>query len=204
MDKRNIMSTTEKLTHKEKELIAFAASIASGCVPCTRHHLIAVRQAGASEADVFGAIGIALDVRDNATEMMAEVSLGNLNYEYPGEAQSGSMELPIDHLIAMGAALACNSVAGLEYYLAAAITSGASSRQIQTAVGIVRDIRKSAAERSEVRIESLIELTQLGTDDQPEGSYEQTDSGLSKYTNEDVTTITEEQQISNPPPCDCS
>src|SRR5574342_1013408 len=104
------MSTTNLLTQKEKELIAVAASIASGCVPCTMHHVKAVREAGASEAEVLGATRIALDVRDNATEMMAEVAQGNLNYEYPGKAQSGSLEQPIDNLIAMGAALACNSV----------------------------------------------------------------------------------------------
>jgi len=164
---------------------------------------MAVRQAGASEADVFGAMGIALDVRDNATEMMAEVALGNLNYEYPGEARSGSLERPMDHLMAMGAALACNSVAGLEYYFAAAIASGASTRQIQTALGIVRGIRKSASEKADVRIESLIELIQVGTDSQPGGCYQQADSGLSKHTNDDVTTITEKQQASDPPPCGC-
>lgn len=154
------MSTVEILTQKEKELVAVAASIASGCVPCTMHHIKAVREAGASEAEVLGAIGIALDVRDNATEMMAEVAQGNLNYEYPGKARSGSLEQPIDYLVALGAALACNSVAGLEYHLATARATGASIRQIQTAIGIVRGIRKAAAEKADVRIGSLIEQIQ--------------------------------------------
>ena len=154
------MSTVEILTQKEKELVAVAASIASGCVPCTMHHLKAVREAGASEAEVLGAIGIALDVRDNATEMMAEVAQGNLNYEYPGKARSGSLEQPIDYLVALGATLACNSVSGLEYYLATARATGASIRQIQTALGIVRGIRKAAAEKADVRIGSLIEQIQ--------------------------------------------
>ena len=99
------MSTVEISTQKEKELVAVAASIASGCVPCTMHHLQSVRQAGGTEAEVLGAIRIALDVRDHATEMMAEVAQGNLDYEYPGKAQSGSLEQPIDNLIAIGAAL---------------------------------------------------------------------------------------------------
>ena len=155
------MSTTEKLSQKEKELVAVAASIASGCVPCTRHHVQAVREAGASEAEVLGAIGIALDVRDNATETMAEAAQGNLNYEYLAKAPSSPLDQPIDSLVALGAALACNSVAGLEYHLTQARAAGASARQIQTAIGIARAIRKSAAEKADIRIESLIEPNEV-------------------------------------------
>jgi AhpD family alkylhydroperoxidase len=180
LEKRNIMSTTEKLTQKEKELVAVAASIASGCLPCTLHHTKAVREAGASEAEVLGATRIALDVRDHATEVMAEVAQGNPNYEYPGKAQSSSLEQPIDHLIAIGAALACNSVAGLEYYLTTARAAGASTRQIQTAIGIARSIRKSAAEKADDRVGSPIELIQ------------------------DKAEVAEMEKESVPPPCGCS
>lgn len=151
------MSTVEILTQKEKELVALAASIASGCMPCTMHHIKAVREAGASEAEVLGATRIALDVRDNATEVMAEVAQGNLDYEYPGKAQSNSTEQPINDLVAIGASLACNSVAGLEYHLTKATAAGASTRQIQIAIGIARAIRKEAAEKADIRVGSLIE-----------------------------------------------
>jgi AhpD family alkylhydroperoxidase len=154
--KRNNMSTIEMLTQKEKELVAVAASIASGCLPCTKHHIKAVREAGASEAEVLGAIGIASDVRDNATEIMAEAAQGNLNYEYPIRAQSSSIEQPIDHLVSLGAALACNSVAGLEHHLTAARAAGASTRQIQTAIGIAQNIRRSAAEKADSISDSLM------------------------------------------------
>ena len=153
------MSTVEILTQKEKELVAVATSIASGCVPCTMHHIKAVREAGASEAEVLGVTRIALDVRDNATEMMAEVAQGNLNYEYPGKAQSGPIKQPIDNLAALGAALACNSVAGLEYYSTTTKAAGASTRQIQTAIGIAQSIRRSAAEKVDVGIRNLIKPT---------------------------------------------
>ena len=162
------MSTVEILTQKEKELVAVAASIASGCVPCTMHHLKAVREAGASQAEVLGVTRIAVDVRDNATEVMAEVAQGSLNYEYPGKAQSGSIKQPIDNLVALGAALACNSVTGLEYYSATTKAAGASTRQIQTAIGIARSIRKSAAEKADSRIGSLIEPTQVVVEKQKE------------------------------------
>ena len=173
------MSTVEILTQKEKELVAVAASIASGCVPCTIHHIKAVREAGASEAETFSATRIALDVRDHATEIVAEGTQGKLNYEYPGNAQSGSLKEPIDNLVAMGAALACNSVAGLEYYLTTARAAGASTRQIRTAMGLARAIRKEAAEKADIRIGSLSE---------PAGKREKA----------------EKQKGSALPPCSCS
>ena len=151
------MSTIGILTQKEKELVAVAASIASGCVPCTMHHTKAVREAGAAEAEVLGAIKIALDVRDYATEMMAEAAHGNLNYAYPGRTQSGSVGQPIDTLIAMGAAFACNSVAGLEYYWIKAKEAGASTPQILVVIAIGRDIRKSAVEKVDAMISTLLD-----------------------------------------------
>ena len=155
------MTTMETLTQQEKELVAVAASLAAGCLPCTTHHIKAVREAGTSDAEVLRAIRIALDVRDNATEIMAEAAQGNLNYEYPGKRQSSSLTQPIHTLVAIGAAMACNSVAGLEYYLTAARTAGASTRQIQTAIGIARAIRTEAAEKVNIPIGRLAEPTEV-------------------------------------------
>lgn len=160
------MTTRETLTQKEKELVAVAASIASGCLPCTTHHIKAARQAEVSEAEVLGAIGVALDVRDNATEMIAEATQGNLNYEYPGNRQSSSLKQPIHNLAAIGAALACNSAPGLEYYLTAARTAGASTREIQTAIGIARAIRKEAAEKADMTIGMLPKSTEVEVEKQ--------------------------------------
>jgi len=154
------MPTGEILTQKEKELVAVAASIASGCVPCTMHHTKAVREAGAPEAEVLGAIRIALDVRDYATEMMAEAAHGNLHYAYPGKTQSRSVRQPIDHLIALGAAFACNSVAGLEYYWAKAKETEVSTRHILVVIAIVRGIRKSAVEKVDAMIDTLLDPSQ--------------------------------------------
>ncbi|HLO14446.1 MAG TPA: carboxymuconolactone decarboxylase family protein [Anaerolineales bacterium] len=154
------MPTVEILTQKEKELVAVAASIASGCIPCTVHHTKAVREAGASEAEVLGAIRIALDVLDYATEMMAEAAHGNLNYAYPDGTQSGSVEQPIDNLIAMGATFACNSVAGVEYYWTKAKAAGASTRQMLVVIRIVRGIKKDAVEKTDTMFGSLLDPNQ--------------------------------------------
>ena len=197
------MFTIKKFTHKEKELVAVAASIASGCLPCTTQHIKLARETGASEREVLRSIYIASDVRDNVTEIMIEAAQGNPVNEYPTRTQSDAMKGPIDDLVSIGAALACNSVAGLEYYLTRARAAGASTRQIQTVAGIARAIRKEAEEEADAIIGNLFEPTQVETDDQPRGYYQQAVSGFSKQTNEDVKTVTEEQQESDPPPCDC-
>lgn len=194
------MSTSEKLTQKEKELVAVAASIASGCLPCTVHHIKVVREAGASEAEVLGAIRIALDVRDNATEMMAEAAQANLSYEYPGQTKSGSLEEPMDDIVAIGAALACNSVAGLEYHLATASAVRASTRQIQTAVGIARAVRKEAGEKADAAIGSLIEPLQ----EQLGRCCQKASNAFVKQPDENATLNAEKQKESLPPQCGCS
>jgi AhpD family alkylhydroperoxidase len=155
------MSTIENLAEKEKELVVVAASIASGCVPCTMHHIKSAHKTGASEAEIFAAIRIALDVRDNATEVMGETAQGNQNKKYPIQTQSSSLEQRMEVLVSIAAALACNSVAGLEYHLATAAAAGVSTRQIQTTLGIARAIRKSAAEKADAVIGDLLEPIQV-------------------------------------------
>jgi AhpD family alkylhydroperoxidase len=198
------MFTMKRLTQKEKELVAVAASIASGCLPCTMQHIKLACEIGAFESEVLRSIFIASDVRDNATEIMAEAAQGNPVNEYPIRMQSGSMEGPIDDLISMGAALASNSVTGLEYFLTRAKAAGAATRQIQTVAGIARAIREEAEEEADAIIKNLIEPIPVETDDQLGDYYQQAVSRFSKQTNEDVTTVTEEQQESDPPTCGCS
>lgn len=202
--RRYNMSTVENLSHVEKELVAVAASIASGCLPCTMHHIKAVREAGATETEVLRAIDIALDVRINATEILAEAAHGNPDNEYPIEIQSASLEEPIDDLVSMGAALAANSVAGLEYYLIMAWAAGASTRQIQTAAGIARAIRKEAAEKADAIIGIPIEPTQAKAEDQPGGCCQNADNNQVRQPNENAAMNAERPQGSVPTPCGCS
>ena len=57
------------ITPKEKELAAVGISVATGCKPCTDHHMKAVRKAGASEKEIKQAVADALEVRKDATEI---------------------------------------------------------------------------------------------------------------------------------------
>ena len=198
------MSTVAILTQKEKELVAVAASVASGCMSCTIQHLKLAREAGASDSEKLGTIAIALDVRDSATEMMAEIAHGSMNYEYPGKTESSSIGQSLENLVAIGAALACNSVAALEYYWTKASAAGVSTRQIQTAVGIARSIRKEAAETAESTTVSLLESNRANLDRQTGAGCQNADHSLLEHPREDPSAQGENQNQSVLPPCSCS
>ena len=57
------------MTMLGKELVAVAVSVAAGCRPCTTHHVGEARRAGATEAAIEKAVGSAVRVRTQATDV---------------------------------------------------------------------------------------------------------------------------------------
>ena len=149
------MSTNGSLTQKEKELVAIGASIAAGCQPCTTHHFEAVRQAGATEAEIRQAVDAALDVRNSATKIMAGLAEKHLGNGHVVEEPCCSSKPLIGELVSIGAALAVNCVTNLETHLQAARQGGATERQIQTALGVARAIKKVAEQKAEAIITAV-------------------------------------------------
>jgi 4-carboxymuconolactone decarboxylase len=75
------------LNHRERELVAIGAAIASNCVPCIRHHVPEARRAGLDDAEIDQATRIADVVRRvPAREVLraAREGLGNRADESPG------------------------------------------------------------------------------------------------------------------------
>ncbi len=143
------MTTNEILTQKEKKLVAIGASIAAGCQPCTGHYFKAVRQAGATEAEIRQAVDAALCVRNSATKIMAGLAEEYLGNGRAAEEPCCSSKPLIGELVSIGAALAVNCATNLETHLQAARTVGATERQIQTALGVARAIKKVAEQKAE-------------------------------------------------------
>jgi AhpD family alkylhydroperoxidase len=143
------MSTNGILTRKEKELVAIGASIAAGCQSCTAHHFKAVRQAGATEAEIRQAVDAASCVRNSATKIMTGLAEKYLGNGRAVEEPCSSSKPLIDELVSIGAALAVNCATNLETHLQAAQTAGATERQIQTALGVARAIKKVAEQKAE-------------------------------------------------------
>jgi AhpD family alkylhydroperoxidase len=132
------------LNEKEQEIIAVGASVASGCLPCTKFHVRAASRTGASEEEVLQAVRDATRVRMEATGIMARA--GGL----PAEAGqtirdsvgAGSL---IRELVSISAAYAINCSTSLEAHVAAARGLGASDRHVFAAIKIACQIKDVAS-----------------------------------------------------------
>ena len=172
------MSTNGFLTQKEKELIGVGASIAAGCQPCTTHHFKAVRKAGATEAEIRQAVDDALCVRNSATKIMTGLAEKQLGNEHAVEEPCCSSKPLISELVSIGAALVINCTTNLETHLQAARTLGATDRQIQTALGVARAIKKVAEQKAEAVTTAVAKLAGPDEAEAP-GEYED-DCGCSE------------------------
>ena len=152
--KVNRMSTNERLSQKEKELIAVGVPVAVGCQPCTTHHFKAVREAGVTEAEIRQAVDDALCVRNNATKIMTGLAEKHLGNGSEAKEPCCSEKSLIGELVSIGTALAVNCTTNLETHLQAARTAGATDHQIQTALGIARNIKKVAGEKAEAAVKA--------------------------------------------------
>ena len=143
------MSLHETLCAKEEALAGIAASIASGCRPCTRRWLQAARAQGACERSIRLAIETGLAVRADATREMADFA----------DAQQGSPpdlddafrtdRTRLVEVFSCGAALAVRSAVGLERHIDSARGYGATTAQISTAVSIGRAVCTMAGQEVE-------------------------------------------------------
>ena len=134
---------------KDRALISLAASVASGCRPCTAHHLKSVRTAGACERSVRLAVETALTGRASATAAMAEWAEHCQGSRPEVDPEFRASKRLATELMSIATAVAVNSVPDLERHLAAAGESGATTEQIRSAIGIARQIQRVAQEKIE-------------------------------------------------------
>ena len=146
------MEINEILTRKEKGLISVGASVAAGCQPCTAFHIQAALEAGASEVEIRQAVEVALRVRDDAASTMAGVAAKKLGKAQPADNQLVYSKLKIDELVAVAASFAINCTTSLDYHLNAAQLTEVTKAQIQIALKISRNIKKTAARQVEAMV----------------------------------------------------
>ena len=152
------------ITPKEKELAAVGIALVTGCKPCTDFHVKAVRNAGASDAEIKEAMSDALTVRKGATGIMEAYGLAHLGESQPkgGSEQVGTTNR-VRELVCIGAAFGVNCVSTLKAHLEAAETVGISQDEITMIVKLAAFIKGKAASHVEHLAESL---------EKPEAAYE--------------------------------
>ena len=76
-----------ELTHREQELVALGAAIASNCVPCIEYHIPEARKAGLSETQIKSAVQIADKVRRVPAREVLQTALARI-----GQSSKRSVE----------------------------------------------------------------------------------------------------------------
>ncbi len=64
----------EKLTSKEKELVAIGAAIAGNCVPCIEYHIPAAVKAGLTKEQILEAIELSVKVKQVPADKILSVA----------------------------------------------------------------------------------------------------------------------------------
>ena len=154
--------TAERLTQKQKELVAVAAALGAGCIPCTQHHAGAVREAGASEEETAWAAAIGLRVKRESLAIMAALAAERLALPLPDGAitdgRADTDETALGALVAIAAATAAHCAPALEREIAAARRLGASDDNITRAFRIGRKVREVGASKADEAAERMIGL----------------------------------------------
>jgi AhpD family alkylhydroperoxidase len=148
------------LDEKDQELIAVGASVASGCLPCTKFHLRAAAGAGAGEGDVLQAVRDATAVRKAATGIMARA--GGLPADEADQALPAPAGVPslVRELVKIAAAYTVNCSTGLEGHMATARALGATDGQMFTALKIACAIRDVACQKAKAAAGSVLGVSE--------------------------------------------
>lgn len=144
------------LSERDQEIIAVGASMASGCLPCTKFHLRAAAGAGADEGEILQAVCDATRVRRAATELMARaggLSHGEWIPAIPEPAGAPSM---LRELVAVAAAYAVNCSTSLGTHMAAARALGATDGQMLAALKITCAIKDVACQKAKAAAGSVL------------------------------------------------
>ena len=63
-----------KLNHRDRELVALGAALASNCIPCIEYHIPEARKAGLNDAEISEAIELADKIKRIPAEKILEVA----------------------------------------------------------------------------------------------------------------------------------
>ena len=155
------------LQRKDKELLAVAASLAAGCIPCTRHHAVAVRDAGASETEVGSAAAVGIAVKRRSLDVMGALAAELLSF--PASAsdaapEQADAESRLTPLVTLAAAVAAHCAPAVEESITRAQELGWTDRDIRRALGVGRMVRETGARKADEAASQLLSQT---NQDQP-------------------------------------
>ena len=82
----------ERLSKRDRELVAIGAAIASNCIPCIEYHIPEARKAGLSDAQILVAVRLADKVRQVPARTVLQAASALLGQEAEPASPRGACE----------------------------------------------------------------------------------------------------------------
>jgi AhpD family alkylhydroperoxidase len=80
----------EKLSEREKELVAIGAAIASNCIPCIAYHIKQSKRAGLHDHQIPEAVALSRKIRDVPATQVVKTALAHVEDDGPSDGTGGS------------------------------------------------------------------------------------------------------------------
>ena len=145
------------LDAREEQLIFVGASIASGCEPCTSHHIKKAKESGLSHQEIREAILNAIDMRKSASKIMKAHAFEQLGEPDEGKPKetccNGSAK--IKELVAIAVAYAVNSSTNFSKHTEAGKQLKISDEEIFKTVQMTTAVKKIAESFVDREVEKL-------------------------------------------------
>lgn len=77
------------LSHRDRELVALGAALASNCVPCVEYHVPEARKAGLSDAEIGEALALADKIRQVPANKVLAAATAHLSATTANAAAEG-------------------------------------------------------------------------------------------------------------------
>lgn len=137
----------QRLTQKEKELIAVGAAVSAGCQKCANYHFKQAFEESATREEVQQTVASATCVIDSSGEIMQRkaYSLMEIDREEVPESCSDEQDR-MTILVKIAAAVAANNTNNIERYIGMAKSIGASHGEMTVAAKLGKAILKKAGE----------------------------------------------------------
>jgi AhpD family alkylhydroperoxidase len=159
------MTTNEEdatLGEREQEIIAVGASVASGCLPCTKFHIRAARAAGASEREIHDAVRDAAQVRRAATRIMQRAAGWPAEEDDLQPADTPEEHSRIGELVSTSAAYAISCGTTLKEHMNRARAIGVPDRELYEAIRIACAIRDVAGQKARAVAADMLTKLEVG------------------------------------------
>ena len=133
------MEMEDILNKKERQIVYLGASIASGCLPCTKFHLRRSSEAGLTDVEIDKALAFTISVRDHATRSMESFIHNHKTVDNIKEDKQESIKRN-NVLVGIAAAYSINFPSGLEKYMSIGRINGISDRELSEIIRISKSV----------------------------------------------------------------